>query len=81
MARPGGPTVEIELTREERETLQLWVRRHTSSQALALRCRIVLGCAGGGTNTLHTQTLGDRVGGHESKSGRSHERTCRVEGA
>jgi transposase len=50
MARPGRPTVEIELTREELETLQRWMRRHSSSQALALRSRIVLACAEGGTN-------------------------------
>lgn len=45
MARRGRPTVEIELTGEERRTLQRWARRHSSSQALALRCRIVLACA------------------------------------
>ena len=47
MARPGRPTVEIELTRGERETLQRRMRRHSSSQALALRSRIVLACAEG----------------------------------
>ncbi len=44
MGRPGRPTVDIELTDHERETLERWARRHTSSQALALRCRIVLAC-------------------------------------
>jgi transposase len=34
----------------ERETLVRWSRRAKSSQALALRCRIVLGCADGRTN-------------------------------
>jgi hypothetical protein len=43
--------VAIELTEQERETLQ----RHTSSQALALRCRIVLGCAEGLANTAVAQ--------------------------
>ncbi|MGH3478923.1 MAG: helix-turn-helix domain-containing protein [Nocardioidaceae bacterium] len=47
MARRGRPTVEINLTGEERKTLQRWARRHASSQALALRCRIVLACADG----------------------------------
>ena len=37
MARPGRPTVEIILSAEERSTLQRWARRHSSSQALALR--------------------------------------------
>jgi transposase len=47
MARRGRPTVEIVLSAEERETLQRWARRHSSSQALSLRCRIVLACAEG----------------------------------
>ncbi len=47
MARRGRPTAEITLTEPERETLQRWARRHKSSQALALRCRIVLLCAEG----------------------------------
>ena len=39
--------VEIALTDEEREVLERWARRPKSSQALALRCRIVLAAAGG----------------------------------
>lgn len=50
MARRGRPTVEIVLTAEERGTLERWARRHTSSQALALRCRIILDAADGLTN-------------------------------
>lgn len=50
MARRGRPTVGIELSVVERETLGRWVRRHSSSQALAQRCRIVLACAGGLSN-------------------------------
>lgn len=38
---------EIVLTDDERETLQRWARRPKSAQALALRCRIVLGAADG----------------------------------
>jgi len=38
------------LTDEEREVLQRWARRRSSSQALAQRCRIVLGCAAGKSN-------------------------------
>ena len=45
MARRGRPTPVIKLTADERKTLERWARRHTSSQALALRCRIVLACA------------------------------------
>jgi len=48
MTRRGRPTVEIILTSGERTTLERWARRHSSSQALALRCKIVLACAEGG---------------------------------
>jgi transposase len=58
MPGPGRPTVQIELSEEERQTLQRWARRHSSSQALALRCRIVLACAEGGTNN----EIADRLG-------------------
>ena len=47
MARRGRPTVEINLSAEERATLERWARRHSSSQALALRSKIVLACAAG----------------------------------
>jgi len=50
MSTRGRPTAVIELTDAERETLQRWVRRHSSAQALALRSRIVLACAEGMTN-------------------------------
>ncbi len=53
MARRGRPTVEITLSAEERSTLQRWARRHSSSQALALRSKIVLACAAG--DRTHTQ--------------------------
>jgi len=42
---------ELVLSDEERETLARWARRRKSSQALALRCRIVMACAEGKTNT------------------------------
>lgn len=58
MPGPGRPTVQIELSAEERATLQRWARRQSSSQALALRCRIVLACAEGGTNTAIASDLG-----------------------
>jgi transposase len=46
----GRPKAELVLTEEERTTLTRWARRRKSSQALALRSRIVLGCAEGLTN-------------------------------
>jgi len=50
MSTRGRPTAVIELSDTERETLERWVRRHSSAQALALRSRIVLACADGMTN-------------------------------
>ena len=58
MARMGRPTVEVVLTDDERETLLRWSRRATSAQALALRCRIVLACADGLSNTQVGADLG-----------------------
>jgi transposase len=58
MARRGRPTPEITLSAEERSTLERWARRHNSSQALALRCRIVLAAADGQTNQTIAAQLG-----------------------
>ncbi len=51
MARTGRPKQALELSDSEREQLVRWERRRKSSQALALRSRIVLRCAEGGANT------------------------------
>ncbi|RSM56851.1 IS630 family transposase [Kibdelosporangium aridum] len=45
--RGGRPKAELALDEAERETLERWARRATSSQVLAQRCKIVLGCADG----------------------------------
>jgi Homeodomain-like domain len=50
VAERGRPTAELVLTDEERSTLTRWTRRRKSAQALALRSRIVLGCAEGLSN-------------------------------
>jgi len=47
MARTGRPKTGLTLTEDEREQLVRWSRRASSSQALALRSRIVLSCAEG----------------------------------
>ena len=57
-ARRGRPTVAVELSGEERETLQRWARRPKSSQALGLRCRIVLAAAEGRYNNEIAAELG-----------------------
>jgi transposase len=46
---PSPKLVPVELTDEERVALGAWSRRRKTAQALALRSRIVLRCAAGGT--------------------------------
>ena len=48
----------LELTSDETEQLERWVRRRKSAQALALRSRIVLACATGLTNQEVAAQLG-----------------------
>jgi transposase len=50
MARTGRPKAALTLGDDEREQLLRWSRRSKSSQALALRSRIVLACAEGADN-------------------------------
>jgi transposase len=45
MPRTGRPKAELVLTADERVQLERWARRAKSSQVLALRSRIILGCA------------------------------------
>jgi len=47
----------IELSEDERSTLERWARRPKSAQALALRCRIVLLAAEGANNTEVSRSL------------------------
>ncbi|MGH3097187.1 MAG: IS630 family transposase [Streptosporangiales bacterium] len=58
MPRTGRPKAELVLTAGEREQLQRWARRRRSAQGLALRSRIVLGCADGLDNTRVAARLG-----------------------
>ena len=57
MARTGRPKAELTLTDDERAQLARWARRAKSSQALALRSRIVLACADGLANKDVAQDL------------------------
>lgn len=50
-ARTGQPKAPLVLDDNEREELGRWARRAKSTQALALRSRIVLACAEGADNT------------------------------
>jgi transposase len=47
----GPQLAELKLTVDENNQLQEWTRRHKTSQALALRARIILACAQGGNNS------------------------------
>src|SRR5215472_580196 len=46
------------LTGDERRTLENWVKRRSTGQGLALRARIVLACAQGGSNLAVAARLG-----------------------
>src|SRR3989337_1356056 len=58
MPRSGRPKAELILTDDERDQLVRWSRRAKSSQALALRSRIVLLCAEGKDNKSVAAQLG-----------------------
>jgi transposase len=54
--RTGRPIPTLKLTHNERDTLDRWVRRPKSAQALAQRARIILSCAEG----LNNMQVGER---------------------
>src|ERR1700681_2983933 len=53
----GRPIPLLQLSPQERETLERWVRRPQSAQALALRARVILACAQGKTNSEVAQQM------------------------
>lgn len=66
----GRPTVQLDLSEIERETLERWARRPKSAQALALRCRIVLAAAEGVSN----QEIAQRLDCHPTTVGKWRRR-------
>ena len=71
MARMGRPKAELTLSDEERAALGGWVRRRSTPQAWALRCRIILACAEGASNKDVAAQLGSTpqaVGRRRSRS-------------
>ena len=75
MARPKQP---IALSDEERGKLQEWARRPKTAQRLALRARIVLGCAEGLENRQVARQL--RITDQTVCKWRERFRTARLEG-
>jgi transposase len=57
-ARIGRPKADLVLTEAERDQLTRWARRAKTAQYLALRAKIVLRCAEGGTNRQAAAELG-----------------------
>ena len=70
MAKTGRPKAELVLSDDERGQLERWARRAKSSQALALRCRIVLACADG----LDNKQVADKLGCHQVTVGKWRSR-------
>ncbi|MGW3252276.1 IS630 family transposase [Streptomyces fungicidicus] len=58
MARTGRSKAELILSGAERSALEGWVRRRSTPQAWALRCRIILACATGASNKDVAAQLG-----------------------
>jgi transposase len=59
---PTPHALEIVLTDAERAELEGWARRRTSAAGVAMRSRIVLAAADGGSNTELSQRLGLAIG-------------------
>ena len=77
-ARPGRPKAGLVLTDAERDQLGRWARRAKTSQALALRAKIVLACAGGKDNKAVAAEL--RAGEHMVARWRGRFTRKRLEG-
>src|SRR6476659_3601208 len=58
MARTGRPKAELVVDERDREQLLRWSRRASSAQSLALRSKIILGCADGLDNKAVAAQLG-----------------------
>src|SRR5260370_26673672 len=57
-AMAGGRLAPLVLSDDERRTLENWVKRRSTAQGLAVRARIVLACAQGGSNLAVAARLG-----------------------
>ena len=67
MGARGIHPARLELTSDERATLERWTRRRSTAQTLALRARIVLACADR-PDVAHGQ-LAEELGVHPATAG------------
>jgi transposase len=70
MGERGRPRQPLVVSAEQRAQLERWARRPTTAQALALRSRVVLGCAEG----LDNRQVAARLGLHEATVGKWRRR-------
>ena len=75
---PSPKAVPVVLSDEERSVLLGWSRRRKTAQALALRSRIILACADGGTNGEVAERMG--VGRQTVSKWRTRFVDARLEG-
>jgi transposase len=78
VTRTGRPKAELVLSDDERSALEGWVRRRSTPQAWALRCRIILECASGASNKDVAEKLGSTA--HAVGRWRSRFVTHRIAG-
>ena len=76
MAARGIRPVRLELTPEQRATLEQWTPRRSTAQALALRARVVLACADR-PDASHG-VLADAFGVHRATTLERRRRTART---
>lgn len=76
--RPGRCKPELVLSADERAQLTRWARRAKTAQFLALRAKIVLRCAEGGTNKQVAAELG--IAAATANRWRSRFIACRLDG-
>jgi transposase len=76
--RTGRPKKALEISDEERQKLRMLALRRKSAQAVAMRARIVLGCAQGSSNAAVAQQL--QITGATVGKWRERFRQYRLEG-
>jgi transposase len=76
--RTGRPTRPLSITDEEKEKLEMLAARPKSTQAMAVRARIVLGCGAGESNSAVAKRL--NITGATVCKWRERFRTHRLEG-